>query len=295
MFLKRRLPEEPRGYFVKTSPVTDAVLRSHFLGELTAGFYALAPDNSVRWICLDADSADGLERLRDAWKALEAQKISAYLEKSRRGGHLWIFFEDVSAQPARRLILGSVPRLEGVEVFPKQDRLDQDTQYGSLVRGPLGIHKLTGQRYPFLDPISLNPVSRSVVGTIEYLSFAQKVPLTQVAEAKILLPPETAEPSTTLRRSSAYSPLQRLKQELGDPYEFISRFVELDERGRGHCPFHPPDRHPSFAVDRQRGFWVDFHEVNPKTGRYVGGDAIEFYKRLTGLSYKQILDELGRR
>ncbi len=87
--------------------------------------------------------------------------------------------------------------------------------------------------------------------------------------------------------------MQRLKAKLGDPYTFISRYVELDREGRGHCPFHPPDRHPSFAVNRADGYWVDFHEVDPRTGRYVGGDAIAFYRRLWGLSYKDVLEELG--
>ena len=54
-----------------------------------------------------------------------------------------------------------------------------------------------------------------------------------------------------------------------------------------------PDRHPSFAVNRAGGYWVDFHEVNPATGRYVGGDVIEFYKRLKGLSYQETLKELA--
>jgi hypothetical protein len=29
--------------------------------------------------------------------------------------------------------------------------------------------------------------------------------------------------------------------------------------------------------------------VDPKTGRYLGGDAIEFYRRLKGLSYKRVI------
>ncbi len=60
--------------------------------------------------------------------------------------------------------------------------------------------------------------------------------------------------------------MAQLKQRLGDPYEFVARSVALDEHGRGRCPFHPPDRNPSFAVNRDRGYWRDFHEVNPQTG-----------------------------
>ena len=87
--------------------------------------------------------------------------------------------------------------------------------------------------------------------------------------------------------------MERLKAGLGDPYDFISRYMELNSDGRCHCPFHPPNYHPSFAVNRIDGYWVGFHEVDPRTGRYVGGDAIAFYRRLRGLSYKEVLDELG--
>src|SRR5262245_16203778 len=71
------------------------------------------------------------------------------------GGHLWILFEPITARVGRQLILGALPELQGVEVFPKQDYLEPKTPVGSLVRGPLGIHRLTGKRYPFVDPESL--------------------------------------------------------------------------------------------------------------------------------------------
>jgi hypothetical protein len=249
----------------------------------------------LKWVCLDADSSDGIERLQDVWKTLDTQRISSILERSRRGGHLWVLFEQVEAQAARRLILGSLPHLQDVEVFPKQDRLTDSIRVGSLMRGPLGIHRLTGKRYPFLDPLSLLPVSRSVVGTLDFLAQVPKVNLNQVAQAKIFLYSEPGEDLSAPGRSFVkrpLSPIDKLKQRIGDPYIFISRFIDLDEQGKGHCPFHPPDTHPSFAVNREGGYWIDFHEINPRTGRYVGGDVVEFYRRLKNLSYKQVLAEL---
>jgi DNA primase len=74
---------------------------------------------------------------------------------------------------------------------------------------------------------------------------------------------------------------------------FISQFVELDAKGRGHCPLHLPDSNPSFIFDRQSGHFTCFHEVDPRTGRYLGGDVIEFYRRLRGLSYRETIRELG--
>jgi hypothetical protein len=291
--------QTPKGaYFLKRSPITDTVLRSHLQGAITAGFYALSPDNTTRWVVLDADRDDGLDQLQEAWQQLDAQGIPSQLEGSRRGGHLWILFEPTDAAAARRLVLRVLPDLEGVEVFPKRDRLDAGAQVGNLVRGPLGIHRLTGRRYPFLDPISLQPVAGSVQATLEYLQTIERTTPAQVAELLAASPELAKEPmpvpiSSPGERKAGMrlSPIQQLKEQIGDPYTFISQYVELDAAGRGLCPFHG-DVHPSFAVDRKRGFWTCFHEVNPKTGRYLGGDAVEFYRRLKRLSYQQAISEL---
>jgi hypothetical protein len=297
--------QTPKGaYFLKRSPITDDVIRSHLQGAITAGLYALAPDNTTRWVCLDADRDDGMDQLQEAWKQLDQMGIPSQLEGSRRGGHLWVLFEPIAAAEARRLILGVLPELEGVEVFPKQDRLS-DGGVGTLVRGPLGIHLLTGRRYPFLDPISLQPTAGSVQATLEYLQGVPRVSVSQAAaglaglqdQAPAPAPSEVrphfvqGEPGRDLGR---LSPIQRLKARIGDEYRFISQFVELDEQGRGHCPLHPPDTHHSFVVDRQTGHWSCFHEVDQKTGRYLGGDAVEFYRRLKGLSHTAAIQELTK-
>jgi hypothetical protein len=45
-------------------------------------------------------------------------------------------------------------------------------------------------------------------------------------------------------------------------------------------------------VDRERGFWICFHQTNPKTGHYLGGDAVAFYKHLKNKTYRQTIAEL---
>lgn len=280
-------------YFPVREPVTADVVRAHLRGELTAGWYALAPDNTTRWAVLDADRPDGLEQLRQAWRRLDQKGLASQLELSRRGGHLWLLFEPIQARVARRLVLGHLPKLDGIEVFPKQDRLDGGARLGSLVRGPFGIHRLTGERYPFVDPQSLEPIAHTLGGQLDALATAPRITMARAAEllADLLTPPSTAidrsgsppERNGRHRRDQQRSPIERIKTAMGDPYTFIARYVALDHSGRGHCPFHPPDIHPSFAVSRG-GYWVDFHETNPRMGRYVGGDAIEFYRRLRGYS-----------
>lgn len=73
-------------YFLTRSQVTQEVVANHLKGGFTAGFYPLTPDNTLRWVVLDADRADGLEQLQESWRVLEVRGISAYLELSRRGG-----------------------------------------------------------------------------------------------------------------------------------------------------------------------------------------------------------------
>src|SRR3954463_4836369 len=127
-------------YFAKKAPVTRELIVRHLKGELTAGFYAMDADSSVRWLALDGDQADSLEQLQEAWKRLSQLQIPSYLEASRRGAHLWLFFEPLPASAARRFVLSLLPDLAGVEVFPKRDELTPSVRYGNLVRAPLGVH-----------------------------------------------------------------------------------------------------------------------------------------------------------
>src|SRR4051812_22395669 len=86
--------QTPSGrYYLKPAPVTAALVRAHLRGQLTVGWYALAIDSTVRWVCLDADQPDGLEQLQGIWRQLQDRQILSPLELSRRGGHLWVLFE----------------------------------------------------------------------------------------------------------------------------------------------------------------------------------------------------------
>jgi hypothetical protein len=155
--------------------------------------------------------------------------------------------------------------------------------------------RIVGRGHP--DPVSLRPVTGTNLGTLGYLQTAERVSTQQamdllgsvVEEARDLPPLPVPPPARTDR--GRLTPMEDLKERLCAPYEFIRRFVDPDEQGRGSCSFDPPDRHTSFAVDRRRRFWCCFHEVNPKTDRSVGGDVIAFYKRLSGLAYQEVLRE----
>lgn len=83
----------------------------------------------------------------------------------------------------------------------------------------------------------------------------------------------------------------RHKEEIGDVRGFIGQFMDLNKKGRGSCPFHPLDRHPSFAVHET--FWVCFHKVQ-ESGKDLGGDVIAFWMRYRGVDFPTALEELKR-
>lgn len=288
-------------YYAVRQPVSDEVVKAHLLGKLTAGWYTLDEASTVRWAALDADEEDGLIQLQEVGQALEKKDWPVYLEDSRRGGHLWIFFRPhkarkrqsgaASVRAVLEHLLAELGLDQAIEVFPKQDEVGQGG-LGNLVRGPLGVHQVCGRRFSFLELASLEPVGSNLREQLEYVSQVEFVTTAQVAEELARILGQTVRrpvPTTTVAEPSPREEgvIEELKEEIGDVYTFVSRYVRLDKQGRGHCPFHPPDRHPSFAVNREENYWVDFHDQ-------TGGDAIAFYQRLKGISFLQAVEELAQ-
>lgn len=135
----------------------------HLAGRKTISLYSIEPKQSTcKWIAIDADYDTGrvekdLSRLQ---YDLSLVGIQAIREHSRRGGHLWILAADPLPAVlcrtfvynlATRLdvpIKGHMHELEGIEIFPRQNRLEEG-YFGNAVRGPLGIHRATCKRYWF--------------------------------------------------------------------------------------------------------------------------------------------------
>ena len=281
LFVNRRdayaLQTKSGRYHLRKEEVTMDVVEEHLLGQITCGWYCINQEGQMKWACLDADTEDGIRNLQAVNKRLSALHIPSYIEESRDGrGHLWIFTEPMSPKPVRRL-LRAVVEVE-VEIFPKQDHISV-RGYGSLVRGPLGVHQRTGGRYGFLDPESLDKVGSNLTAQLEYLETVQIASGITIAEALVEVldgPRERREP-----------PPPRLEV---DVVTMAERFTQLERKGHyyvGLCPLHP-EAHHSFAVypnQGRRGRWFCFHE-------YRGGDAISLYAEMKGLSYRQAWEEL---
>lgn len=268
------------GYFRVPAPVTDLLLRAHLGGCVTAGWYALH-EGRCRWLCFDADDRQGWDGLHRLKEALAADGIPAHLELSRRGGHLWVFFDElVLADCARRVGLSYLDRLVlagAVELYPRQDR----APYGSLVRGPFGVHRLDGQRYLFEKPgdvaEQLAALWRGRAPAAAIRALDRPRPVRDVSEAAA--PPQR-------RPARAGSPIAWLNRLL-DVWELASSVTHVDpQTGMGSCPFHPPDRRPSFGVNRWEGWWICFHGADGSGRRPMGGDAFELYCRLAGITHQ---------
>src|SRR5580658_5204655 len=140
----------------------DGVARMHLNGDITISLYAINPEvQRSKWVAIDADFDGALESLFQLQWELKQDGVEAALEQSRRGGHLWIFAaEPLLASECRIYVYNLALRLgvpdkggglkEGIEVFPRQDRLE-DGELGNAIRAPLGVHRKTNRRYWFYE------------------------------------------------------------------------------------------------------------------------------------------------
>ncbi|HEX5481688.1 MAG TPA: hypothetical protein VFZ08_03580 [Terriglobia bacterium] len=217
-------PESRRYYYYrpmekamgKALSLTVDTLRRHLEGEITIALYAINPATQCsKWVAIDADYKDAMDDLLKVQRDLERQKIYAALEKSRRGGHLWIFFAE--PQPARdgRILIHdvasrlSVPvkgsgAVDGIEVFPKQDHV-ANGEFGNAIRGPLGMHRGARQRFWFYG------ANYELVSQMSYLKRLPKVTGEQLQQLiagkgtpEVVASPEVKARSFAPRSSSGH-------------------------------------------------------------------------------------------
>jgi hypothetical protein len=161
-------------YVCVHEPLNTGHLLDHLRGEITLGAYLLDQESRARFLVLDADDDQSWVRLGHLAKALAREDVPAYLEASRRGGHLWLFLaQAMDGREVRTFGQGllAAHQIEGVELYPKQDQLADGP--GSLIRIPFGVHRLTGRRYGFY-----NADRSPLAPTIRERIYALKVPET---------------------------------------------------------------------------------------------------------------------
>ncbi len=159
---------------------------------------------------IDADYTHALEDLIKLQWELKQDGIEAALEKSRRGGHLWIFgATPLLARDCRIYVYNLAARLkmtvkgaglpEGIEVFPRHDAL-KPGEFGNAIRGPLGVHQADKKRYWFYG------ADYSLEAQIGYLKRLRKLSEDQLSSlvAAMTIPEQFGEPApaANARRSS---------------------------------------------------------------------------------------------
>jgi hypothetical protein len=239
------------------------LLAAHLEGKWTLGTYLLDEASSCSFAVLDADTQDGFIKLAVLARELAQSGIPTMLEVSRRGGHLWVHFvEPTPAALVRAWLLPYAMALD-VELYPKQDMLTPGGS-GSLIRLPLGVHRQSRRWYPFVPVGSdgtLVPVGETVAACCAWL--CQSV---QRVAVPVLVSMACSAQETAVERSgsivvggmraltASYGPYESIRAwcQSQDIVEVIGRYVVLDGRGMGSCPFkahhHRGDVRPSFQV-----------------------------------------------
>jgi len=158
-------------------PVTHAVLQAHLAGEVTLALSSSDARGRCRWACLDVDVPGSLPQLLAVRLALAAEvALPGLVEASRRGGHLWLFFDvPLPTVAARHVIATALTTVaaQGVEV-PALELYPDACGRGALghaVRLPWGIHRKTGRRYPLFDerglPCDFTAIEKAMAFVLE--------------------------------------------------------------------------------------------------------------------------------
>src|SRR5215469_738275 len=156
--------------------LTDDVLAAHLRGELT-----LAPSSTdarawCRWACLDVDVPGALPELLAVRDALAEIGFPGLVVGSRRGGHLWLCFDELlPATAVRYAVSDGLAEVAAADLEVPAHELYPDTGVagvlGHAVRLPLGLHRKTGQRYPPYDdeglPCLFSSVERATTFVLE--------------------------------------------------------------------------------------------------------------------------------
>jgi len=249
----------------------------------TIGAYALSEKSQAKWVCFDADAEQQWTELWRLAHSLREAEVPTYLEPSRRGGHLWLFTPLLPGgeirQFARKLLVMQnisefgEDRKRRIEIYPKQDVLGEGA--GSFVRLPLGVHQKTGQVYTFVD-LEGRPVAPSIREQMGVLGQPNRVSSEFVStilatDVEVPAPPPKPSPKFKKRKARHNEPLSESLKHAVSVFDFVSQYVDLNEQGRGLCPFHE-DHERSFAVNKGRNYWHCFAGCG-------GGSLIDFWSK----------------
>jgi hypothetical protein len=201
------------------------------------------------------------------------------MESSRRGGHLWFFFETaVEGKSAKNFGLEIAKRFKiEAEVFPKQA---QSEGPGSCIRLPFGIHRKTGERYPFIGLGSWRD-------QLEALTNTKRIPVEEVMKYQYQEPERKKKLRIATASELGDLPLwEKVKQTI-TVRDLVEQYVDLNAKGIGKCPFHD-DVNPSLSINEKENYWNCFSGCG-------GGSVIDFWMKLNNLEFQEAVEDLAEK
>lgn len=194
-------PDSGRHYYFRpkdqTAALNEETARRHLAGQITVGLYAINPATQrCKWVAIDADYRSALDDLLALQAELRKDGVEACLEKSNRGGHLWVLFATPCLARMARVYVNHIARRlaipikgaglpEGLEVFPRQDSV-RPAEFGNAIRGPLGVHRGADRRFWFYF------ADYSLEAQLDYLARVRRVTEAQLLQfvQGMEMPPE---------------------------------------------------------------------------------------------------------
>jgi hypothetical protein len=305
------------------------VLLDHLDGDVTLALSSSDGQGQCRWLCLDVDdpAPNALSWLLAIRSAFAELGLPGLVEASRRGGHLWLFLADaLPVITARAAVLAALAQLRerGIALLNYELYPDVGARHpgplGHAVRLLLGVHQLTGKRYPLFDAdgqpcvfTSTEAALRFVIGCPGVASATMRnLAVRWQGQADRPHPPfgRTHRPT---RQASASSNLVARTERVGtrsavirwvdaqvSPLDLLKQLgadAEMQEVGKGYlgwCPFHD-DRasddqgqpgKPSFYVvpDRRYGWSWRCLSTNCRENSGPMRHSFRLFQLLTGLT-----------
>ena len=145
------------GWRAVREELTPTVVIRAFEDRRPVSGYTVGPDNLTHVAALDVDLEDGLAIATKVARVMWAHGAPAFVERSRRGAHVWSILDArLPAIVVRRglrafLHLAEIAPDPKIELRPGADRLGNEG-LGFALRMPMMSHPATGKRYPLCSP-----------------------------------------------------------------------------------------------------------------------------------------------
>lgn len=169
--------------------LNNEVIQKHLDGEITVGAYQFNNDK-CKWICFDFDGKDLHEEFNKAKILFLKLRDDCHIKNvllefsGKKGYHVWVFCEEVDGISAQ-VWAQEISEGYGVhEIFPKQTNAKD--KYGSLVKIPLCVHRVSGNRSVLYDERLNELTHEESLILLEHIHNEEKLKIPRVIVKEII-------------------------------------------------------------------------------------------------------------